>query len=52
MCRRAPDLPPVPTLVTKGQEPEGLCTLVAKWPVQDLSLKNLIAAAGGMIDAP
>lgn len=52
MCRRSPTLPPVPTLVTKGSEPEGLCELVSKWPIQTVTLRDQIAAAGGWLDAP
>lgn len=52
MCRKVPGLPPVPTLVIKGKEPEGLCELVSKWPIQEIDLLDQIAAAGGWLDAP
>ena len=43
-------LPPVPKLVLYGEEPELICELQFKWPVQTLTLMDAIVAADGALD--
>lgn len=49
LCSR-PGLPGKwPTLVLEGEVPEGICTDLAPWPIQTITLENAIRAAGGLL---
>lgn len=50
LCRFAPDTPPVPRLVLKGEEPKVVCDLKVKWPLQAVALRRAVRRGEQPVD--